>query len=209
MKKPEMLTLLLSKLHGQLPESSEFHIKKSAEALVRKIPGGRQELGIPLVAYAPEYFFSFVMCIRIDVVEDIFHLFSKSPTPHDRSMSTTTITRLEYFTGGSKEIKVVTAEDVTAAISNLSETITSKIIPFFDSNLSVQSLDQSVNGPKPGFDITRNPSGAMHSVILAHLADNPDFRNIVDRHRAKMQLASDTDHQFNSLVKHLESLKKT
>jgi len=66
-------------------------------------------------------------------------------------------------------------------------------------------LDRTVNHDQPGIDITHNPSGAMHSVILAHLAGDTDFDRLVARHRNDMQLAPELDHPFNHLVEYLKT----
>ena len=58
-------------------------------------------LGLPLWDYNPTFEFSLNICIRLDAVEDVFHHFSGSP-PKYHSMSFTTMTRLEYFTGAGQ-----------------------------------------------------------------------------------------------------------
>jgi hypothetical protein len=201
MKKQEMKNLLFEMLSGILV-GTDFRLKKSDDAFVRKITGGRQMLGLPLLDYNPEFEFSLTICIRLDAVEEIFHQFSGSP-PKYHSMSNTTITRLEHFTGGSGRYKVTTAADVASVGGVLSSVIRDKIIPFFNEHQHVQALNRAVNCQQPGIDITQNPSGAMHSVILARLAGNKDFERVVAKHQTDMDLAPEVAHPFNRLVEYL------
>jgi hypothetical protein len=205
MKKQEMKNLLFEMLGGILT-GTDFRLKKSEDAFIRKIPGGRQMLGLPLLDYNPEFQFSLNVCVRLDAVEEIYHQFSGSP-PKYHSMSDTTITRLEYFTGGPamSMYRVTTAGDVASTGSVLSGVIRDKILPFFNEHQDVQALDRAVNCQQPGIDITQNPSGAMHAVILACLAGNKDFERMVAKHRTDMQLAPEVAHPFNRLVEYLKT----
>jgi hypothetical protein len=201
MNKQEMANLIFEMLDGTL-SGTDFRLKKSEDGFVRKIPGGRQMLGLPLWDYNPEFEFSLNICIRLDAVEEIFHQFSNSP-PKYHAMSFTTITRLEHFSAGSGRYKVTTAEDVASAGSDLAVVIRDKIIPFLNEHEDVQAVDRAVNWQQPGIDITQNPSRAMHAVILAHLAGHKDFERIVAKHRTDMQLANEVAHPFNRLVEYL------
>jgi hypothetical protein len=203
MKKREMADLIYEMLGGVLV-GTEFRLRKSEEGFARKIPNGRQVLGLPLWDYHPEFLFSLNICIRLDAVEEILHRFSGSP-PKYHSMSDTTITRLEYFTGDPGRYKVTTASDVASAVGSLSSVIREKIIPFFDKHHDVLALDAAVNCQRPGIDITQNPPGAMHSVILAKLAGNKDFDRLVVKHQTEMELAPEADHPFNRLVEYLQT----
>jgi hypothetical protein len=83
--------------------------------------------------------------------------------------------------------------------------IRDKIIPFLDENKGVWALDRSVNGQQPGIDTTNPSSGAMHAIILAHLAKNPDYDRIVAKYRTEWKLAPDADHRFNHLAEYLKT----
>ncbi len=203
MKKQEIANLIFESLNSILTEA-DFRLKKSEDGFVRKYSGGKQMIGLPLWDFAPYFEFSLNICIRIDAVEEIFHKFSGSQTKY-HPMSFTTITRLEHFTRDSGRYKVKTAADVTSAVSIITNVIRDKIIPFFNSHQDVKTLDAAVNCQTPGVDITHNPSGAMHSVILARLAENSNFDFVVSKHQTEMQLAPDVAHPFNQLVEFLKT----
>ena len=202
MKKQEMASLNFEMLSGIL-SGTDFRLKKSEDGFVRRIPGGRQMLGLPLWDYNPEFEFSLNICIRLDAVEEIYHRFSRSP-PKFHFMSFTMMTRLEHFTGVPARYKVLTAEDVASVGDVLSGVIRAKIVPFFNENENINDLDRTVNSERPGIDVTQNPSSAMHSIILAHLAGNKDFDRLVVENRTDMQLAPGVAHPFNSLVEYLK-----
>ena len=141
MTKQEMKNLIFEMLDGIL-SGTDFRVKKSEDCFVKKIPGGRQMVGLPLWDYRPEFQFSLNICIRLYAVEEVFHQFSGS---RNHSSSFTTMTRLEYFAGARAKYKVTTAEDVTSAGIGLASVIRDKIIPFFDENKDVKALDRTVN----------------------------------------------------------------
>ena len=203
MKKREMAELIFEML-GDILSGAEFRLNRSEDAFARKIPNGSQLLGLPRWDYKPAFEFSLNICIRLYAVEEIFHRFSGAP-PKYHSLSYTTITRSEHFTGGSSKYRVTTAEEVASVGVVLSSVVRNKIIPFFDEHQDLQSVDKVVNVEQPGIDITLSPSGAMHSVILAHLAGNKDFERIVIKHRTDMGLTPEVDHPFNRLVNHLQT----
>jgi hypothetical protein len=203
MKKREMVDLILEIL-AEVLSGTDFRLKRSDDALVRKIHDGKQVLGLPVWDYNPVFEFSLNICIRLDAVEDVFHLFSGSP-PKYRAMSYTTITRLSHFMGEPARFKVMTPDDAASVGHVLSDVIRETILPFFDAYQDVQTLDRVVNGESPGIDITLNPSGAMHAVILAHLAGNNEFDRLVAKHRTDMQLTPDVVHPFNRLVEYLKA----
>lgn len=162
-------------------------------------------LELPLVDYNPIFIFSLTICIRMESVEEVFNMFSGLPSKY-YSTTMTTITRLESFTGNQGEYKVVAAEDIASAGRVLSAVIRDKILPFLNHHQDIAALDKAVNREHPGIDSTQNPTGAMHSVILAHLARNKDFDQLVAKHRTSMQqFDPDIIRPFNELVEYLKA----
>jgi hypothetical protein len=204
MKKHEMATLIVETLGAYL-SGTGFQFKKAVEGFVRPIHSGRQVLGVPLWDYDPEYEFSLNVCIRLDAVEAIFHRFSGAPRKY-HALSFTTMSRLELFSGRLSHIRVTTAQQVASAGLAIASVVREKIVPFFSAHETVEALDRAVNCQCPGIDITQNPSGAMHSVILAHLAGGQHFKQLVDKHRTEMELRSTKAHPFNDLVEYLMRL---
>ncbi|MBI2804655.1 MAG: hypothetical protein HYX68_06685 [Planctomycetes bacterium] len=198
---------LLFKMLADILAGTDFRLKKSDDAFIRKITDGRQTIGLSLYDYNPEFVFSLVICIRLESVETIFHLFSGSPSPEYQAMSETTITQLEYFMAAPAEFSVTTEQDVAANGRVLSGVVRGKIVPFLDKLQDVKSLDIAVNRQVPGINSTQPPYGPMTSIILAHLAGNPDYDRLVARHRADLNLPPEMDYPFNHLVEYLDKLR--
>jgi hypothetical protein len=207
MKKKEVAILINQALEHVL-SATDFRLKSDKallpgeKAFVRQIPGGRQMLFAAISDYWPDFVFSLCACIRLDAVENIFNQFS-GVEPKFQSSTTTTITRLEYFTGGPAEYKVASPNDVAVAGDMLDPIIRNKILLFFEQLKDVESLDRAVNRQQPSIDITQNPSGAMHSLILANLAHNPDFDRLLAKHRGG-EILAEMDHPLNRLVDYLK-----
>lgn len=206
MKKQEMKNLIFQSL-GEMLAGTELRLKRHDDQFIREIPGGRQMLGLPLVDYGPVFKFSLNICIRLEAVETIF-IELAGIAPKYRPMVFTTNTPLSYFTGTDSDFEAETANDVAAIAGPLFTVVRDKIIPFLDAHTDVAALDQGVNRQEPGITFMHNPSGAMHSVILAALAGNSDFDRLVEKHRSDMQLTPETAHPFNALVRHLMEMSK-
>jgi hypothetical protein len=184
-KKPEVRQMLYDGL-GEVLGPAGFRLRKSEEAFVRPINGGLNRLSVALWDYQPLFEFSLVAGIRIDAVEELFHLCSGSPTAHQK-LSSTTLTQLSYFTQPG-DTKVSTPGEITAAIGALSPVVTGKILPFFEKYREIESLDRALNGGQdPKLDSTQQPSRALHWVSIAYLAGNPRFDQIAAGFAAEVQ----------------------
>ncbi|NEO53643.1 MAG: hypothetical protein F6K54_11460 [Okeania sp. SIO3B5] len=206
MKKKEVRDLIYSKLNEVLSNKG-FRLKKSRECFVRSFTGGHQHISISIIDYRPEFIFSLTMAIRLDAVEQIFHLFSGSLSNY-QALSTTTLTQLDYFTEGQvKEYKISTETEILTALEKLSKIIIERIIPFFDKHCDIYSVEAGVNSKSLiGFDSTQFPSGAMHAVILAHLAGNPNFEELVGQFQdATRNFPEGEKDKFNQLVVYLRN----
>lgn len=189
-----------------------FRLKKSDEGFVRAIPGGTQKIVVPLFDYRPVFMFSLMMCMRIDEVERVFNLFSGSP-PKYHAMTLTTMTPLGYFypgLQGKKEYKVETAEEVRNAVQDLSA-ISGKITRFLDQHQNIKSLDATMNSDDGlHFDGSANPYRAMHALILARLAKNPEFEKLAAQYHAQSLNWNSADKKkLDDLVLYLREQLKT
>ncbi|MDZ7363650.1 MAG: hypothetical protein ONB46_23475 [candidate division KSB1 bacterium] len=205
MKKQEVRDMIYTGLNSVLAGNG-FRLKKSEESFVRPISGGQQRIYVALWDYQPEFIFSLTMGVRLDAVEQVFHLFSGSP-PKYQSMSMTTLTQLEYFTAGKrKEYKISTEAEISTALDDLFKIVTEKVLPFFEKYRDVPSIEAAVNsGSLPTrFDSTQLPAGAMHAVILAHLVGNPNFERMVVQFQDAMRGFPEVEKdKFNRLVAYL------
>jgi hypothetical protein len=171
---------------GDVLGPAGFRLKKGEEAFVRPVSGGLHRLAVALWDYQPTFEFSLVAGIRIDAVEELFHLCSGAPAQYQK-LSSTTLTQLSYFTQPHR-FKVSTPEEITAAIGALTPVVSGKILPFFGKYQDVESLDRALNGGQdPEIDSTVQPPRALHWVSIAYLAGNPRLDEIAARFRAELR----------------------
>jgi len=205
MKKQEIRDFVYAGLK-EILGGAGFKLNKKEGAFTRSIPKGFQRIYVPLYDYNPLFVFSLTIGIRLDAVEDIFNQFSGAMGP-GQAQTTTSLTQLGYFTQENpKEYEVSTKEEIDSALSDLTTLINSKILPFLEQYQDVQSLDDAINRKKlPGFDSTHPLSHAMHSIILAKLANNPSFSALVAEYAKSSENFPPPDgERFDRLVSSLQ-----
>ena len=194
---------------GLAPALPEFRLNKSEEAFWRAVPTGRQKLFIPLVDYRPEFVVSLTVGLRIDQVEDTFNLFSGA-VGKDQKLTLTTITPLDYFTGPEEaEYRVVDEAQVNAVVQRLQIVIETAIRPFLEEHQNVASIDRALNvEQRDRFDISQPLSHAMHSVIVARLAGNPAYPELLRRYEEQLAgFLPQMKDQFTRLVAYLDHVQ--
>lgn len=204
MKKPEIRDFIYAGLKEIL--GAGFRLNKKEGAFTRSIPNGFQRIYVPLYDYNPLFVFSLTIGIRLDAVEDIFNQFSGAMGA-GQAQTTTSLTQLDYFTQEiRKEYEVSTKEEIDSALSDLTPLINSKILPFLEQYQDVQSLDDAINRKKlPEFDSTQLLSHAMHSIILAKLANNPSFSALVKEYAKSFEDSQPADRErFDRLASSLQ-----
>jgi uncharacterized protein YqcC (DUF446 family) len=170
-----------------------FRLNRRERTFTRKIPDGKQHILVPVYNYNPEFWFAFVVCIRLEAVEAIFNPFS-GKLEEAWASGYTTITRQEYFTKGAWQEKFVvyTPQDVAGLEPKLKWLLVDEMVPFLDAHQDVPSMDRAVNRQQPSIDMTVEPTSTQRALILAHLAGNPDFERLVDQTREKWSKSKDT-----------------
>jgi hypothetical protein len=112
------------------------------------------------------------------------------------------MTQLEYFFPGErppKQYSVHNEDEIRAAVAELAPVIRDKILPFLDQHQDVATLDAALNGDDPRIDTSDITSRTLHAVVLAHLAGNPRFEELVARYQAELE-------KFSALGKSRERL---
>jgi len=204
MTKQQVKGLLLGGLE-KLLSGKGFRLKKSGPRFTREIPDGFQSIGIPFYDFHPEFEFSLVVCVRLETVERIFHLFAGSPQKY-HGESFTVVAQLESFTERRPAtFRVATENDLTNAIAILGPIIETKVAPFLDNNRDVKALEQAMNATIP-VDISYHPYRGMHAIILAHLVGQPGFDNLVARYETEMRsLPKAEQEKFLGLAHYLRA----
>lgn len=169
-----------------------FRFKKKSEAFVRKLEGderGRQEFGIPLFEYHPLYKFSFVLCIRLDAVQEIVNRFA-GVLAEDYGDTMTSCTQLEYFDLPEHEYQVHSEAELAAVMPGICAMVREKVIPFFDQYRGVTSLNGAMNpeGAERGnpplwsrafFGTIDLPYNSMVALTVAYLAKDSRLKDLI------------------------------
>lgn len=209
---------ILSEALAPVVASAGFCFKKSSAAFVRKIDGGRQELGLPLYTYHPVYEFSFTLCVRIEAAQEIINRFSGSP-PKYHSMALTSITQLEHLgvpaePGRGVIYRVSSEAELRAILPAVLLNVRRKVLPFFDEYRNIEALNRGLNPvgverqfkvvwppDRHAFDATNQPYRSMTGVVAAYLARDPRLPELIAAYRAQIKEVREDDRQrFEDLV---------
>ncbi len=198
-----------------------FRFKKSSEAFARKIDGGRQELGLPLVDYNPVFHFSFTLCMRFEAVQDITNRFSGSP-PKYHSMTLTSITQLEFLglpakPGMGVDYEVSSEAELMTVLPGVLAITRDRILPFFEEYRDIATVNRGLN-PEGGervfrvvgfpdrraFDATNQPYRAMTGVAAAFLAKDPRLDALIGAYRSQISEMQEHDRaKFDNMISYL------
>ena len=198
-----------------------FRFKRTSEAFVRKIEGGRQELGLPLVDYNPVFEFSLTLCIRLEPVQEITNRFSGSPAKY-HSKTLTSITQLEFLglsaePGRGVRFRVASEEELTAALPGVLTMTRERVLPFFAEYRDIAAVNRGLNPEgaervfriagfpdRRAFDATNQPYRAMTGVAVAHLAHDPRLSALIQAYRSQISEMQEHDRlKFENLVNYV------
>ena len=203
-----------------------FRFKKATEAFVRKIDGGRQELGLPLVDYNPVFRFSFTLCMRVEAVQDITNRFSGSP-PKYHSMTLTSITQLEFLSlaagpGNRVDFEVSSEAELMAVMPGVLTMMSERVLPFFEEYRDIAAVNRGLNPEgtersfrivgfpdRRAFDATNQPYRAMTGVVAAYLANDPRLDALIGAYRSQISEMPEHDRsKFENLVSYLNGQRR-
>lgn len=198
-----------------------FRFKKASEAFVRRIDGGRQELGLPLVDYNPVFEFSFTLCIRLELVQETTNRFSGSP-PKYHSTTMTSITQLEFLglpaePGRGVRFRVESEPELAAVMPGVLNIVRERVLPFFDEYCDVASVNRGLNPDgaervfrivgfpnQRAFDATNQPYRAMAGIAVAHLANDPRLPELIRAYRSQISGMQEHDRaKFDNLANYI------
>jgi hypothetical protein len=204
MKLAEWKELLFQEMKNAVA-NPEFRLKKS-ERYVRKMPGGKQTLHIVYwdrysSSHSPSVlWFEWTLWRRFFTVSLVFPKNANAPPkPFMRSGSFLKRKRLTY--------DLASAEEMSSLFVRLSKLIRAKMIPFFDKYRDLQSIDSLINsnGGRAVYSMDTPPWSAMQSLIVAHLAKNPRFHEVVEEKKRQAEFSPQREwvSRFMDLVDYL------
>jgi hypothetical protein len=216
--KSEVRRLIVEALVPVL-ESAGFRYRKSAEGFVRKIDGGRQEIGIALWDFAPLFEFTLTLCVRLDQIQDLVNRFSGSP-PQYHGITLTSITQLEFLglpanpQSGMVKYLVTSESELAAVLPGVVAMVQDRVLPFFAEYTDIPSLNRGLNPAgaehvtqevwppdRSAFDSSNMPYRAMAGLAVAHFAGDPRLIALAAAYRAQVSGMQDQERQkLESLV---------
>ena len=154
-----------------------FVLKKNKLSFERVVAGGT--LGIYFVTYnySPIYRLSFSIGVELEEVK----MLGKKIYGED-AVHSTLHTNMEYFTKTKQNSGVKNFDELGSALQDLGKVIEEKTVPFLDLCQDVHGVDKVMN-PKtmPGCDAATKVE--TRALLVAWLANNPDFLKLVDYYR--------------------------
>lgn len=186
-----------------------FRFKKTSEAFVRKIEGGRQELGVSLVDYNPIFQFSFTLCSRLEAVQEITNRFSGA-LPQYHSMTLTSITQLEFLgltaRQGRVNFEVSSEAELVALMPGVITLVGERVLPFFEEYHDIAAVNRGLNPEgaervfrieglpdRRAFDATNQPYRSMTGITTAFLANDPRLDALIDAYRSQINEMGEQD----------------
>jgi hypothetical protein len=179
----------------------------------RVLPEVRQTVGMWSTDYYLESKFSLTFWFRVEAAEAILRRFDKVD-PEDREVRETCGVRLHMLVpSAGEEIVVKNQRALHRALSKLTPVLERDVLPFLDSHQDLKSIDRLMHGAtREWFDYWASASHSMNSVIVARLAGNPDWEQLVGEHRDgwMRQKASDQERAtYERLVQHLSDMPES
>lgn len=181
MKKQQVKELIRRTLTSILAPKG---FKKGEDGFVREFQGGTQRIGVALYDFDPEFEFSLNFSIRLDEADELMHRFSGSPPKYHSETYTASIL-LDYFTGGTpSQFTVNTESEIMTKVNGLAPLLQNRIIPMLDQLMDAGALSRAIN--HDAIDKSNHPYRGMAGIILARLAGDADFEQLVARYDGEM-----------------------
>lgn len=201
MNSATVLQFVADWLTGELGELGFVH-RPNDEYVVRRMPQGRQDVGIAVWDRSRGVELSLILSVRIDAVEAMYHRFS-GVLPEFQALSSTVVTPFHYFAGGPERTTVATVEELAAVTQNWEQPLRNEVIPYFKEVVDVVSLDHLVNTTNDILDVTNLLDSYIHKIILAKVAGNPKLSTLVELHRPVLDALDSDSSMYDTVLEYL------
>jgi hypothetical protein len=209
----EVKKIVFSQLENSLA-SKDFKLYKAKESIRKKEIYGFSEVTIIIELNEDKSSINLelILCVKLNVVENIKSLFFESNPKfkNDRSTHCDSYDQLHSFPESGFLIKNI--EDLNRVITTLISFIDQEGLSFFAKYSNINNLDYLYNNQKDCFQIASKAfiPRLFNSIILAKLNNRPDFEDIVRNFEKECQDNLDSGmvqmyypHKFNALVSFL------
>jgi hypothetical protein len=168
-----------------------------------------QTIVVPLLDYAPIFDFTLTFGFRVEAAEAIFAQFWHVDPEYRAKTRTISVNLVELVPNAGEWIRVSDRLSLVHALAELLPALESDALPFLDAHQDLHTIDSLMNGVNHElFAFSGGPFYAMSSIIVAHLARNPDRDRLVEAHRQQSWYGGDTQaaEAYDRLVEYLAHL---
>jgi hypothetical protein len=192
-----------------------FILQAGKERFVRSHPGGITDLFqlVCLDAKPSGYRVQPNVGIRIETVEDIFHISSDMEPQYQKETPTLGGAVGNILTGSSRscEFRLASLSDVTAVTTEILRVFREFALPYFDKYSSLPEIDAELNDkpqertPNRGMSWLRVSTG----IIVARLVGRDDYLQLVEMYEERMRRENNGFYlkRFQRLLESLEQIE--
>lgn len=182
-----------------------FRRKKTLK-FVRKTTVGFDEIFFHYSDYEPNFYFSYGFSKRIDIKEEISNLYNHEIFNAKEFGKESGIGILpdNIAQNQMQAIPISSLDNLQSELTKFLKLIENEIIPKFDSFNDIKMLDKEMNKP--------DTFGHWKNIIIAKLANNPEYENLVEKYRKQLEEVADNIHYkaylpiYEKVVAHLKSI---
>ncbi len=190
-----------------VPKGFKLHDREEYRRVLR---GVRQTVSLRLVDYAPTFKFTLDFFFRVEAAETILQQFIEVLPQFRQVRETCCVTLDQLVPSAGEEIVVKNNRSLQKALSELKPALERDVLPFLDSHQDLNSIDHLMNSSctREWFAHAYGPDSSMNSVIVARLAGNPDWEQLVSTHRQRLRgnVSDESLATYERLVQHLSQM---
>jgi hypothetical protein len=202
MKKREVIESIYT-LISPLLESKGFRLKKGIDGgFFRFFPGGYQCIGVSLVDLEPDFDFSLVLSIRLDVVEDIANKFNAAPAKYHARTATFATFQERFLPKGETKFTVSTEAEIGSAIAQLKPVIEERIIPFLDQTQNLETVAEAMMLTEIPKILPGGPN--LRALAVAWMIQHPKFERIASTYKERIrQYPKKSQEELDAFIAYL------
>ena len=187
-----------TRLHG-------FEISNKHEGVRRVFGEGAHRISPVIMTRLPGPELSFLICIRINRVQDIYNPFARVAADF-RSSNDSVAIRMQRLVAEAEPTAIESTEQLDLFLGRLGPQLEEVVIPFCDRVRDVEALDLILN--ETDLCHMMQPHRAMVALIAARLANNPRFEHLVATYEKEVRetTADFEQPQFFDLVAYLRGM---
>jgi hypothetical protein len=188
-----------------VPKGFEVHDQRYRRVL-REV---RQTVRAHVVNFAPRFEFALAFCVRAEAAEAVLQQFVDVPPQFREMTETCCVTMDQLVPGLGRRIAVNNKRSLRHALAELIPALDQVVPQFLETHQDLHGIDRLLNGStREWFASAQPPYYSMNAVIVARLAGNPEFDQLVSTHRERLRgnVADETLATYERIVQRLAQM---